>query len=119
MKFVFSRILQVVGMLVMFAIPAMASAKEPELNVYFNVDKTTQRIGPMTIKSVRPDSSASRAGVRIGDVVLRLDGFPVTNAPIKQLVAVFEGLKGKKKYSITVVHGIGQQPLTVEIEKGT
>lgn len=105
------------GMLIALTVPACASAEESGLNVNFSVDKTTQRIGPMTVKSVAPNSPASRAGVRVGDRVVNLDGFSVTNAPIKQLVPTFERLKGKKKYSITVVHDGQPQPVTVEIEK--
>ena len=119
MKFDLSRFLPAVGLLIILVVPGIVTAEDSGLNVYFNVDKSTQRIGPMTIKSVRPNSTASRAGIRVGDLVLNLNGFPVTNAPIKQLVPVFEGLKGKKRYSITVVHAAGQQPVTVEIEKGT
>ena len=41
--------------------------------------------GPIQIESVTPDSGAARAGLRKGDVLLKLDGQELTVLPLTQL----------------------------------
>ncbi len=54
------------------------------------------RDSSITVVNVVPDSPARRAGIESGDLIIAVDGSPVTHLPLEEVVALIQGEEGKK-----------------------
>jgi serine protease Do len=78
----------------------------PQLAEYFGVKQG------VLVESVNPNTPASRAGLKAGDVVTKVNGTPVTSA--REIIGLVH-ISGKKSVSFTVVRNKKEMMLNVEI----
>ena len=79
--------------------------------------------GPIQVESVSPDSSAAKAGLQRGDVLLKLDGQELTSLPLTQLESAKPGQtvklqvrREKQKLDIEFATG-GKRQSTYRVEE--
>jgi serine protease Do len=71
--------------------------------------------GGVLVKSVVKNSAAEKAGVKAGDVVVKVDDSTVATA--QDITRALRALGSKKTFTVTVVRGKKEIPLTVTMEE--
>jgi serine protease Do len=66
------------------------------------------------VKSVMKDSAAEKAGIKAGDVIVKVDDTKVSST--REITSALRGARGKKTVTVTVVRNKHEMPLTVTIE---
>uniref|UniRef100_A0AAU3GWZ9 S41 family peptidase n=1 Tax=Streptomyces sp. NBC_01401 TaxID=2903854 RepID=A0AAU3GWZ9_9ACTN len=64
--------------------------------------------GEVTVTGVEPGGPADRAGVRMGDLLLTLDGRPVRKRPVAEVVSLLRGDRLKTPEGSSVVLGLSR-----------
>jgi S1-C subfamily serine protease len=67
------------------------------------------------VKSVRKNSAAEKAGLKAGDVVVKVDDSTV--ATPQEITRALRALGSKKTFTVTVVRNKKEMPLTVTMEE--
>jgi len=67
------------------------------------------------VKSVRKNSAAEKAGIKAGDVVVKVDDSAVSNS--QEITRAMRALGSKKTFTVTVVRNKKEIPLTVTMEE--
>ena len=67
------------------------------------------------VGNFEPDSAAGRAGLRPGDIILKLDGVPIVGAD--DLIRALTGEKIGRKVALDVLRGTDRITLTVVPEE--
>jgi serine protease Do len=67
------------------------------------------------VKLVRKNSAAEKAGIKAGDVVVKVDDSTVTTS--QEITRVLRSLGSKKTFTVTVVRNKKEMPLTVTMEE--
>ncbi len=67
------------------------------------------------VKAVSRNSAADRAGIKAGDVIVRIDDTHVSNSG--DITSILRAAHGKRTYTVTVVRGKKEMPLPVTIEE--
>jgi serine protease Do len=67
------------------------------------------------VKLVRKDSAAEKAGIKAGDVIIKLDDSTVTTP--QEITRALRALGSKKTFTVTVVRNKKEMPLTVTLEE--
>jgi len=75
------------------------------------------RDGQLIIIAPMPDTPAQRAGIRPGDVILRIDGETTANISLLEAVSKIRGLKGTT-VELLVMHLNVGEPVTLVVERG-
>lgn len=81
----------------------------PELRAHFGAPRDRG----VLVDTVRPDSPAARAGVRVGDIVLEVDG-DATGSASDMLEAMSDRTKGER-VTVSVLRAGKRMPLTVTL----
>ena len=76
--------------------------------------EVTMENGFVKVMSPIDDTPAQRAGIRAGDVVIRLDDTPVKGLTLKEAVDIMRGKPGTK-ITLTIIREGEEQPLKVEV----
>ena len=93
----------------------LAEAKtRPWLGVDLNVDKTADTV---TVEHVVADSPAKRAGFRVGDQLVALNGVSYGRAHEKKLAATMNGLKEGETVTYTVRRNGAEQKLSATLSR--
>jgi S1-C subfamily serine protease len=87
-------------------------AARPWLGVDLNVDKIADRV---TVERVVPDSPAERAGFRVGDQLLALNGVSYGRAHAKKLASTMNGLRDGETVTYTVRRNGAEQKLSATL----
>jgi serine protease Do len=66
------------------------------------------------VKSVNKNSAAEKAGIKAGDVIVKVEDTQVTST--RDITNALRGVRGKKNVTVTVVRNRHEMPLTVTIE---
>lgn len=66
------------------------------------------------VKLVRKNSAAEKAGIKAGDVVVKVDDSPVSTS--QEITRALRALGSKKTFTVTVVRNKKEMPLTVTME---
>jgi len=66
------------------------------------------------VKSVSKNSAAEKAGIKVGDVIVKVEDSQVSST--RDITNTLRGLRGKKNVTVTVVRNKHEMPLTVMIE---
>jgi serine protease Do len=66
------------------------------------------------VKAVRRNSAADRAGIKAGDVIVKVDDSKVNSS--SEITRTLRGLRSKKTFTVMVVRNKKEMPLTVTIE---
>ena len=66
------------------------------------------------VKSVRRNSAAEKAGIKAGDVIVKVDDSRVGSS--SEITRTLRGLRSKKTFTLTVVRNKKEVPLTVTME---
>jgi C-terminal processing protease CtpA/Prc len=85
----------------------------------FSASKKTGKIRELKITSVTPGSSAAKAGLRAGDLLLSVDGTAVTSVKYTDLAVLFNRSvpAGQPiRYSFTVARGLMRKRSTITFE---
>ena len=69
------------------------------------------------VKSVVKDSPAEKAGIKAGDVIVKVDDSKVSST--REITSVLRSVKSKKTITVTVVRNKKEMPITVTIESGS
>jgi serine protease Do len=67
------------------------------------------------VKSVRRNSAAEKAGIKAGDVVVKMDDSKVTTP--QEITKALRSLASKKTFTVTVVRNKKEMPLTVTMDE--
>jgi serine protease Do len=67
------------------------------------------------VKLVRKNSAAEKAGIKAGDVVVKVDDSTVSNS--QEITRALRALGSKKTFTVTVVRNKKEIPLTVTMEE--
>jgi serine protease Do len=66
------------------------------------------------VKAVRRNSAADKAGIKAGDVIVKVDDSKVNSS--SEITRTLRGLRSKKTFTVMVVRNKKEMPLTVTIE---
>lgn len=66
------------------------------------------------VKAVKRNSAAEKAGLKAGDVIVKVDDSKVGSSP--EITRTLRGLRSKKTFTITVVRNKKEMPLTVTMD---
>jgi len=66
------------------------------------------------VKSVGKDSAAEKAGIKVGDVIVKIDDSKVSST--REITGVLRTMRSKKTVTVTVVRNKKEMPITVTIE---
>ena len=66
------------------------------------------------VKSVNKDSAAEKAGIKAGDVIVKVDDTKVTTS--REITSALRAPRSKKTVTVTVVRAKKEMPMTVTIE---
>jgi serine protease Do len=66
------------------------------------------------VKAVRRNSAADKAGIKAGDVIVKVDDSKVNSS--SEITRTLRGLRSKKTFTVIVVRNRKEMPLTVTIE---
>jgi S1-C subfamily serine protease len=66
------------------------------------------------VKAVTKNSAAEKAGIRAGDVIVRVDDERVTST--REITAALRSARSKKTFNVVVVRNKKEMPLSVTIE---
>ncbi len=69
------------------------------------------------VKSVMKDSAAEKAGIKVGDVIVKVDDNKITTT--RDITSALRAARSKKTVTVTVVRNKREMPLTVTIEATT
>jgi len=92
----------------MLGIVGESLEREDQLAEFFGVQEG------VLVRSVKKGSAAEKAGIKAGDVIVKVDDSKVTSSA--EITRALRGLKSKKTFSVTVVRNRKEMPLTVTME---
>lgn len=69
------------------------------------------------VKSVVKDSPAEKAGIKAGDVIVKVDDSKVSST--REITGILRSVRSKKTVTVTVVRNKKEMPITVTIEGGS
>jgi len=69
------------------------------------------------VKSVVKDSAAEKAGIKAGDVIVKVDDSKVVST--REITSILRSVRSKKTVTVTVVRNKKEMPITVTIETST
>jgi serine protease Do len=92
----------------MLGIVGEALGQEEQLAEFFGVHEG------VLVRSVRRGSAAEKAGVRAGDVIVKVDDTHVATSA--DITRALRGLKGKKTFNVTVMRNKKEMSLGVTVE---
>jgi serine protease Do len=69
------------------------------------------------VKSVGKDSPAEKAGIKAGDVIVKVDDSKVSST--REITSILRSVRSKKTITVTVVRNKKEMPITVTIESGS
>jgi serine protease Do len=69
------------------------------------------------VKSVGKDSPAEKAGIKAGDVIVKVDDSKVSST--REITSVLRSAKSKKTVTVIVVRNKKEMPITVTVESGS
>ncbi len=93
----------------MLGIEGESLRSEEQLAEFFGVKEG------VLVKLVRKNSAAEKAGIKAGDVVVKVDDSKV-NTP-QEITRALRSLESKKTFTVTVVRNKKEMPLTVTMEE--
>lgn len=93
----------------------MTSGEFSGLGAILNMNKDTQEVELVKIYKGYP---ADKAGLKAGDVVIKVDDTDVTGMTLQEVVSMIKGEKGTE-VKITVTRGEGEEELTVTAVRDT
>jgi serine protease Do len=82
--------------------------REDQLAEFFGVQEG------VLVRSVKKGSAAEKAGIKAGDVIVKVDDSKVTTSA--EITHALRSLKSKKTFGVTVVRNRKEMPLTVTME---
>jgi len=92
----------------MLGIYGESLSEEGQLADFFGVKEG------VLVKSVVKNSAAERAGVKAGDVIVKIDETKVTSS--SEITSALRALHGKRSFTVTVIRNKKETPLTVTME---
>jgi carboxyl-terminal processing protease len=72
------------------------------------------RDGQITIVAPIPGSPAEAAGIRAGDIVMEIDGSPISGISLEEVISRIRGPKGTA-VKLLILHAGGTEPVEIEI----
>lgn len=93
----------------------MTSGEFSGVGAILNMNKDTQEVELVKIYKGYP---ADKAGLKAGDVVIKVDNTDVTGMTLQEVVSMIKGEKGTE-VKITVIRGEGEEELTVTAVRDT
>jgi len=66
------------------------------------------------VKSISKNSAAEKAGIKVGDVIVKVEDTPVSTT--RDITNALRGIRSKKNITVTVVRNKHEMPITVTIE---
>lgn len=93
----------------------MTSGEFSGVGAILNMNKDTQEVELVKIYKGYP---ADKAGLKAGDVVIKVDDTDVTGMTLQEVVSMIKGEKGTE-VKITVIRGEGEEELTVTAVRDT
>ncbi len=82
-----------------------------QLAAYFGVKEG------VLVRSVGKDTAAEKAGMRAGDVIVKVDGEAVSQ--VQEISSLVRAARGKRTFPIVVVRDKKEVTLTVTVESGS
>ena len=95
----------------MLGIEGEALGQEDQLAEFFGVKDG------VLVKAVTRNSAADKAGIKAGDVIVKIEDSRVTNS--REITSVLRSLRGKTSVNVTVVRGKKEMTLPVTLEAAT
>src|SRR5450432_1640100 len=92
----------------MLGIDGESLESEEQLAEFFGVKEG------VLVKAVRRNSAADKAGIKAGDVIVKVDDSKVNSS--SEITRTLRGLRSKKTFTVMVVRNRKEMPLTVTIE---
>ena len=92
----------------MLGIDAESLESQEQLAEFFGVKEG------VLVKAVRRNSAAERAGIKAGDVIVKVDDSKVNSS--SEITRTLRGLRSKKTFTVMVVRNKKEMPLSVTME---
>jgi serine protease Do len=93
----------------MLGIDGESLESEEQLADFFGVKEG------VLVKAVRRNSAAEKAGIKAGDVIVKVDDSKVKSS--SEITRTLRGLRSKKTFTVMVVRNKKEMPLTVTMEE--
>jgi serine protease Do len=104
--------------------PGIVTANSPTIGIIgeplSNQDQLADFFGVkdgVLVKQVNRNSAAEKAGLKAGDVIVKVEGSSVSTA--RDITRVLRDARGKKTVTLTVVRAKKEMPITVTIESAS